>query len=199
MRRPSTRSLRYIDGLKKDKKNVTIIAGGKYDKSVGYFIEPTVAVTKDPKSTTMCEEIFGPVLTIYVYFEPLEETLKLVDATSDYALTGAVFSQDRASIVQATRCAAPRGRQLLHQRQADGRGGGPATLRRRARQRHQRQGRQLPEPHPLGERTHHQGDLRARRRTTGIRSWADPEADRRRRSVFVACPRGAIGLHLCTF
>jgi hypothetical protein len=54
----------YIDGLKKDKKNVTLIAGGKYDKSVGWFIEPTIAVTKDPKSTTMCEEIFGPVLTI---------------------------------------------------------------------------------------------------------------------------------------
>ena len=59
----------YIDGLKKDKKNVTIIAGGKYDKSVGWFIEPTIAVTKDPRSTTMCEEIFGPVLTIYVYPE----------------------------------------------------------------------------------------------------------------------------------
>jgi 1-pyrroline-5-carboxylate dehydrogenase len=93
----------YIDGLKKDKKNVQIIAGGKYDKSVGWFIEPTVAVTKDPKSTTMCEEIFGPVLTIYVYPEnEWAKTLKLVDSTSPYALTGAVFSQDRQAIVEAT-------------------------------------------------------------------------------------------------
>ena len=93
----------YIDGLKKDRKNVTIIAGGKYDKSVGWFIEPTIAVTKDPKSTTMCEEIFGPVLTIYVYPEnEWSKTLKLVDSTSAYALTGAVFSQDRAAIVEAT-------------------------------------------------------------------------------------------------
>jgi len=93
----------YIDALKKDKKNVTIIAGGKYDKSVGYFIEPTVAVTKDPKSTTMCEEIFGPVLTIYVYPEnEWAKTLKVLDSTSPYALTGAVFSQDRAAIVEAT-------------------------------------------------------------------------------------------------
>jgi 1-pyrroline-5-carboxylate dehydrogenase len=93
----------YIDGLKKDKKNVTIIAGGKYDKSVGWFIEPTIAVTKDPRSTTMCEEIFGPVLTIYVYPEnEWSKTLKLVDSTSAYALTGAVFSQDRAAIVEAT-------------------------------------------------------------------------------------------------
>ena len=93
----------YIDGLKKDKKNVQIIAGGKYDKSKGYFIEPTVAVTKDPKSTTMCEEIFGPVLTIYVYSSNRwMDTLKLVDSTGEYALTGAVISNDRASILQAT-------------------------------------------------------------------------------------------------
>jgi len=70
---------------------------------VGYFIEPTIAVTKDPKSTTMCEEIFGPVLTIYVYPEnEWAKTLKLVDSTSPYALTGAVFSQDRGAIVEAT-------------------------------------------------------------------------------------------------
>jgi 1-pyrroline-5-carboxylate dehydrogenase len=93
----------YIDGLKKDKKNIQIIAGGTYDKKAGYFIEPTVAVTKDPKSTTMCEEIFGPVLTIYVYSaNRWMDTLKLVDATGEYALTGAVISNDRESIVQAT-------------------------------------------------------------------------------------------------
>ncbi|HRH39598.1 MAG TPA: aldehyde dehydrogenase family protein, partial [Flavobacteriales bacterium] len=70
--------------------------------TTGYFIQPTVAVTKDPKSTTMCEEIFGPVLTVYVYPEgKWNETLKLVDSTGEYALTGAVISNDRASIQEA--------------------------------------------------------------------------------------------------
>lgn len=80
-----------------------IIAGGNCDKSKGYFIEPTVIVTKDPMYTTMCEEIFGPVLTIYVYnSEHYEEALELVDHTSPYALTGAVFSQDRYAVELAT-------------------------------------------------------------------------------------------------
>jgi len=93
----------YIDGLKQDKRNVKILAGGKCDKKVGYFIEPTVVETKDPKSVTMCEEIFGPVLTIYVYPEnKWLETLRLVDATGEYALTGSVISNDRASVIQAT-------------------------------------------------------------------------------------------------
>jgi 1-pyrroline-5-carboxylate dehydrogenase len=81
-----------------------IMAGGKYDKSKGYFIEPTVIVTKDPSSITMCEEIFGPVITIYVYHaENFEQTLELVDQTSPYALTGSIFSQDRYAIDMATR------------------------------------------------------------------------------------------------
>ncbi|MFK7934417.1 MAG: L-glutamate gamma-semialdehyde dehydrogenase [Saprospiraceae bacterium] len=80
-----------------------IIVGGGYDKSKGYFIEPTVIVTEDPKYRTMCEEIFGPVLTIYVYEDDkFEETLDIVDSTSPYALTGAIFSKDRAAIVTAT-------------------------------------------------------------------------------------------------
>ncbi|MBP6312334.1 MAG: L-glutamate gamma-semialdehyde dehydrogenase [Flavobacteriales bacterium] len=92
----------YIDALKKDKKNIQIIAGGKYDKSKGYFIEPTVAVTKDPKSVTMCEEIFGPVLTIHVYSSNRwMDTLKLVDSTGEYALTGSVISNDRSAVLQA--------------------------------------------------------------------------------------------------
>jgi 1-pyrroline-5-carboxylate dehydrogenase len=88
----------YINNAKKSDK-ITIIAGGNGDKSKGYFVEPTVLQTSDPNYTTMCEEIFGPVLTIYVY-EPqdFEKTLELVDATSPYALTGAIFSQDRYSI-----------------------------------------------------------------------------------------------------
>lgn len=93
---------RYITNAKKNKK-VKIIAGGNFSKTKGYFIEPTVIVTKDPKSVTMCEEIFGPVLTIYVYpAEQFEKTLKLVDSTSPYALTGAILSQDRAAVELAT-------------------------------------------------------------------------------------------------
>ncbi|MDZ7933438.1 MAG: L-glutamate gamma-semialdehyde dehydrogenase [Emticicia sp.] len=88
----------YINNAKKSDK-ITVIAGGNGDKSKGYFVEPTVLQTTDPNYTTMCEEIFGPVLTIYVY-EPqdFEKTLELVDATSPYALTGAIFSQDRYAI-----------------------------------------------------------------------------------------------------
>jgi 1-pyrroline-5-carboxylate dehydrogenase len=92
----------YIDAAKTD-PNVQIIAGGNYDKSKGYFIEPTVIITKDPKYTTMCTELFGPVVTIYVYEDSdWKETLSLVDTTSEYALTGAVFSTDRYAITEAT-------------------------------------------------------------------------------------------------
>ncbi|AOW09239.1 L-glutamate gamma-semialdehyde dehydrogenase [Flavobacterium gilvum] len=92
----------YIDQAKKD-ADAEIIVGGNYDKSVGYFIEPTVIVTTNPKYTTMETELFGPVITIYVYEDAKwSETLKLVDTTSEYALTGAVFSQDRYAIEEAT-------------------------------------------------------------------------------------------------
>jgi 1-pyrroline-5-carboxylate dehydrogenase len=94
---------KYIDAAKKD-SNVEIIAGGNYDKSKGYFIEPTIIVAKDPKYVTMCEELFGPVLTLYVYdAEKFEETLELVDSTSIYALTGAILAQDRYAIELATK------------------------------------------------------------------------------------------------
>ncbi|GAC1440468.1 MAG: L-glutamate gamma-semialdehyde dehydrogenase [Sediminibacterium sp.] len=93
----------YIDNAKKDKK-ASILAGGNYSKKDGYFIEPTVIEAKDPKYTTMCEEIFGPVLTIYTYdADAFEKTLDLVDSTSPYALTGAILSQDRDAIELATR------------------------------------------------------------------------------------------------
>ena len=93
----------YIDFIK-TQKDAEIIAGGKYDKSKGYFIDPTIVVTTNPNFKTMSEEIFGPVMTIYVYEkEKWEETLKLVDSTSEYALTGAVFSIDRYAIEQATK------------------------------------------------------------------------------------------------
>ncbi|ADQ18798.1 delta-1-pyrroline-5-carboxylate dehydrogenase [Leadbetterella byssophila DSM 17132] len=92
----------YIQGAK-GAEGVEIIAGGNTDKSKGYFIEPTVILTSDPLYKTMQEEIFGPVLTVYVYEdEKWEETLKLVDSTSPYALTGAIFSTDRYAINQAT-------------------------------------------------------------------------------------------------
>jgi len=92
----------YIDQAKAD-ANANIIVGGNYDKSEGYFIQPTVIETNDPKYTTMCTELFGPVVTIYVYEDAKwEETLRLVDETSEYALTGAVLSTDRYAITQAT-------------------------------------------------------------------------------------------------
>lgn len=92
----------YIDNAQKDPK-VKIIAGGKADKSKGYFIEPTVLEAEDPRYITMCEEIFGPVLTIHIYdAEQFEEALELVDTTSPYALTGAVIARDRQAIELAT-------------------------------------------------------------------------------------------------
>ena len=88
----------FIDQAKSD-NNAEIVVGGNYDKSKGYFIEPTVILTKDPKYTTMCTELFGPVVTIYVFEDDTwEETLHLVDETSEYALTGAVFSEDRYAL-----------------------------------------------------------------------------------------------------
>ena len=95
--------VKFIDSAKKDNQ-VEIIAGGNYDKTKGYFIEPTIIVAKDPKYVTMCEELFGPVLTIFVYDEnKYEETLELIDSTSIYALTGAILSQDRYAIELATK------------------------------------------------------------------------------------------------
>ena len=88
----------YIEYIKKQ-DDAEIIAGGTYDKSKGYFIDPTIVVTTDAKFRTMCEEIFGPVLTIYVYdANDYEATLDLVDSTSEYALTGAIMASDRYAI-----------------------------------------------------------------------------------------------------
>ncbi len=92
----------YIDNAKADKK-AEIWVGGDCDKTKGYFIQPTVIEAKDPQYVTMCEEIFGPVLTIYVYdAEKFTETLDLVNNTSPYALTGSIIAQDRAAVEQAT-------------------------------------------------------------------------------------------------
>jgi 1-pyrroline-5-carboxylate dehydrogenase len=97
------------DGIKKyiefaqASPDAEVIIGGKCDDSVGYYIEPTVIVAKRPDFKTMVEEIFGPVLTIYVYpADEYDETLELCDRTSPYALTGAIFARDRQAIVRAT-------------------------------------------------------------------------------------------------
>lgn len=93
----------YIDQAKHD-TDAEIIAGGHYDKSVGYFIEPTVILTTNPTYKTMSTELFGPIITIYIYEDSdYSETLKLVDQTSDYALTGAIIATDRYAITEATK------------------------------------------------------------------------------------------------
>ncbi|MBU2525335.1 MAG: L-glutamate gamma-semialdehyde dehydrogenase [Bacteroidetes bacterium] len=99
----------FIEQAKSDKE-VEIIAGGGYDKSKGYFIEPTVLLTTNPKYTTMCTELFGPVVTLYLYDDKdWDKTLELVNASSEYALTGAIFCRDRyvtAHAIEALRDAA---------------------------------------------------------------------------------------------
>ncbi len=93
---------KYIDNAKKDAK-AEIWVGGKCDSKQGWFVQPTVIQAKDPKYVTMCEEIFGPVLTVYVYpANNFEKALELVDATSVYALTGAVIAKDREAVELAT-------------------------------------------------------------------------------------------------
>lgn len=92
----------YIDHAKQS-PDVEIVAGGSYSDKEGYFIEPTVLLTTDPRYRTMCEEIFGPVVTVFVYDDAkFEETMTLIDTSSPYALTGAIFARDRAVIARAT-------------------------------------------------------------------------------------------------
>ncbi|MEP7176428.1 MAG: L-glutamate gamma-semialdehyde dehydrogenase [Gemmatimonadales bacterium] len=101
--RAFTRIGEHLDQARSDPR-VKIIAGGDTDDSVGYFVQPTLLQAEDPAYRTMCEEIFGPVLTVHVYpAARWTETLALVDGTSPYALTGAVFSQDRAALIEADR------------------------------------------------------------------------------------------------
>lgn len=93
----------YIENAKSS-KDAQVIIGGNYDKSKGYFVEPTVIIAKDPNYVTMMEEIFGPVMTIYVYADDkFEETLKLVDKTSEYALTGAILASNRYVVEKTTK------------------------------------------------------------------------------------------------
>jgi 1-pyrroline-5-carboxylate dehydrogenase len=93
---------KYIDAAKAD-KSVEVVAGGNYDKTKGWFIEPTVLKVEDPYYVTMCDELFGPVLSVYVYEDKdFDEVLNIIDKTSIYALTGAIISQDRYAIAEAT-------------------------------------------------------------------------------------------------
>jgi 1-pyrroline-5-carboxylate dehydrogenase len=95
-----TEYIEFADG----DPGLEILCGGNYDDTDGYFINPTVVQTRDPRSKLMCEEIFGPLLTVYVYpRQAFVETMELCNTTSPYALTGAIFAQDRFAIVQATR------------------------------------------------------------------------------------------------
>lgn len=94
----------YIEEAKKDPKTYEIVSGGEYDDSRGWFIQPTVVVTQDPKSRLMTEEIFGPVLTVYVYPDgEFEKALELCDVSTKFGLTGSIFAQDRDAIVTAER------------------------------------------------------------------------------------------------
>ncbi len=102
--KPSFQSISNYITYAKESPDAEIICGGNSDDSVGYFIEPTVIVAKTPDFRTMCEEIFGPVLTIYIYEDDqFEETLDLCDKTSPYALTGAIFAKDRNAIITASK------------------------------------------------------------------------------------------------
>ena len=93
----------YIEFARGD-PNLEILCGGTYDDSEGYYIQPTIIETKDPRSKLMCEEIFGPVVTVYAYpAKEFEKTLELCNTTSPYALTGAIFAQDRFAIVKAAK------------------------------------------------------------------------------------------------
>lgn len=93
----------YIDYVK-DAKDAEVISGGEYDDSVGYYIEPTLVVTTDPHFKTMEEEIFGPVFTLYIYDDnKYEETLNICNQTSEYALTGAIFAQERSAVQLANK------------------------------------------------------------------------------------------------
>jgi 1-pyrroline-5-carboxylate dehydrogenase len=145
----------------------TVLAGGKADDSVGYFVQPTVVESTDPTASMFVDEYFGPILAVHVYADDAwAEMLAQAEAVSPYALTGAVFAQDRAAILEAQsvlRFAAGN----FHRS-----GRRPATVRRGAGVGHQRQGRLDLEPHALGVAARAEGDLRA-----GHRSPVPPHGD----------------------
>ena len=159
-----------IEGARAD-AGADVVCGGHCDDSRGYFVAPTLIRAHDPRYRTMEVELFGPVLTVYVYDDDAyEETLELCDKTSPYGLTGAIFGTDRKAINLAHGKLANAAGELLHQRQADRGGGRPAAVRRLARLGDERQGRQPAEHDPLGQSADHQGELPAPRATTATRT-----------------------------
>ena len=149
----------YIDGAKKDAR---VLSGGTAKGTDGYFIEPTLIETEDAGNRCLCEEIFGPVVTAYVYpDDEWEKTLSLVDRTSPYALTGAVFAPRPRGDPAGDERAPQRRREFLHQRQAHRRRRRSAAIRRRSRLGHERQGRLQVESRAVGECEDDQGDVRS--------------------------------------
>ena len=161
-RRYGRRAHRSITGYIRRAKtgsDAEVIAGGRYSDEDGFFIRPTIVHAKRPDHETMCDEIFGPVMSIHVYPDnSWSDTLDIVDSTSPYALTGAVFLARPLGRARGDGPAASRRGQLLHQRQAHGRGGRPAAFRRRQGIRHQRQGRVRGQHREVAVAAEHQGE-----------------------------------------
>ena len=150
-----------LDRAKGD-DTITVIAGGTCDDSQGYFVRPTILESTDPDNEIFTTEYFGPILGVHVYDDAdYDAMLTQMESVAPYALTGAIIAQDRAAIADGEREAALRGRQLLHQRQADRCRRRAAAVRRRACERHQRQGWRSAEPAALDEHPVDQGDVRA--------------------------------------
>ena len=138
-----------------------MLAGGSADDTDGFFVRPTVVECTDPTYEVFTTEYFGPILGVYVYEDnDFEATVLQAESASPYGLTGSIFATDRRVIDWAAERAAVRGRQLLHQRQADRCSRRSAAVRRCPGQRHQRQGRLLAQPDPVDVAARHQGDLR---------------------------------------
>ena len=173
--------LREAFELVKGSNSARIVCGGGTDDSVGWFVEPTIVETDDPHFDTMQRELFGPCLTVYPYAESrYAETLELVRQHVALRADRLDLRPGPQGRRAGAREAAARGGQLLRQRQAHGRGRGAAALRRRPRIGHERQGRLVQQPHALVLSAHGQGDVRARRSRSAIRTWS-PTARRDRR------------------
>ncbi len=158
--RSFAKNVKAIERAKSAAK-VTIAVGGEYDDSEGYFVRPTVLLSDDPTDEAFSTEYFGPILAVHVYpDDDYDRIIDVVDAGAKYALTGAVIADDRAAVLHAATATAPRGGQLLRQRQAHRRRGGAAAVRRFARIGHQRQGRFRAEPAALDVGPVDQGDVR---------------------------------------
>ena len=157
------------------RQTATIVAGGGADRSVGWFIEPTLVEVDDPRHRLMQEEIFGPVVTAYVYDDARwPETLDLVDSTSPYGLTGAVFARDRAAIQEAAaRLRHAAGNFYINDKPTGG-GGGPAAVWWGAAERDRRQSREPLEPYPMDRPSDDQGDLRAAHELALPLPWLTP-------------------------